>query len=75
MAVREWKENIKEWIIEELFKLLIKNLTEEVIKGAIDKMFDYIEEKVAESGTELDDKYVLPIINAIRGALDIPDED
>ena len=51
----------------------------EVEKGAIKKFadagLDAIENAVENSETTIDDKVVLPLINTIRAAFDIPDND
>ena len=63
----------------ELVKMLVQSiaqsLTPEKTREIIDKAFDAIEDKVAESETTLDDALVLPVINALRLALSIPDND
>ena len=47
---------------------------ENIIKYG-DKLFDFIEDAVASSETTIDDKMVLPLIAALRNALNIPDND
>lgn len=36
------------------------------------KLFDFIEQVVKDSETKIDDATVLPVVNALRSALDIP---
>ena len=47
---------------------------ENIIKYG-DKLFDFVEDAVASSETTIDDKMVLPLITALRQALNIPDND
>jgi len=37
------------------------------------KLFDFIEQVVKDSETRIDDATVLPVVKALRSALDIPD--
>ena len=50
-------------------------LTPEVVKGVIDRAFDYVEDKVAASETKIDDYTILPLLQGLRTALSIPDND
>ena len=59
------------WLVEQLLKML----SPELLKEAIDGLLDFIEDKVADSETVIDDKLVLPIVAMIREAFNIPDED
>lgn len=40
-----------------------------------DKLFDFIEDAVADSETKIDDLTVLPVIQLLRQTLNIPDND
>lgn len=40
-----------------------------------DKLFDFIEDAVADSETKIDDATVLPVIKMLRRTLNIPDND
>ena len=40
-----------------------------------DRLFDFVEEAVANSKTTIDDVTVLPVIAALRAGLNIPDND
>ena len=40
-----------------------------------DKLFDFIEQAVADSDTKIDDTTVLPVIRLLRTSLNIPDND
>lgn len=55
---------------------IVKQLvTEENMKFFGDKLFDFIEDAVMSSKTTIDDVSVLPVINALRSCLNIPDND
>lgn len=49
-------------------------ITEENIKRLIDKGIDALEDHIEESETKIDDK-ILPVIDAVREALGVPDND
>ncbi len=50
-------------------------LTPVQVRSLLDKAFDTVEEKVKDSKTHWDDVLVLPMITALRKALDVPDDD
>ncbi|HDY66671.1 MAG TPA: hypothetical protein ENH85_02645 [Candidatus Scalindua sp.] len=50
-------------------------LNPEQVKQILDKAFDAVEEKVKDSSTQWDDIIVLPILQALRKALGVPDDD
>lgn len=50
-------------------------LTPVQVREILDKAFDIVEEKVKDSKTHWDDMIVLPMLTALRKALDIPDND
>ena len=75
-------DSIKEKIISLLLPVLvsmlvdvIKNAGPDKIKEILDKLFDFAEDAIAKSESTVDDKGILPIIEAIRVAFDIPDND
>jgi len=59
------------FVVEHLLKLL----DEELVKIGFDKLFDVIEDAVADSSTPYDDAIVLPLVAKLRALLDIPDLD
>jgi len=74
--VKGWLDNIVGEIGIKLFlSIIAKWLTVENIKSALDALFDSIENAVEKSETKWDDATVLPLINKLRKALDIPDDD
>lgn len=54
---------------------LCETLSPENVKKIIDKAFDKLEKAVKDSSTQWDDALVLPMIKALRKALDVPDEE
>lgn len=56
-------------------KMLQQLLTTENLQKYGDKLFDFIEDAVADSETDIDDKLVLPIIKMLRVSLSVPDND
>ena len=65
------KNKILLFVIEQILNLLSPNL----LKDLVDKILDFIEEKVEDTETEIDDKLVLPLVAMAREAFNIPDED
>jgi hypothetical protein len=62
-------------IISFLITALLPFLTTEVIKKGIDAFLDVIEDAVANSENKIDDTIVVPLINKIREALNITDDE
>jgi len=50
-------------------------LPNETVKSFLDAGFDAIENIVADSSNTIDDAVILPIINKLRTAFDVPDND
>lgn len=66
---------MKAQLLTMLIQALMAVLTPELIKGLMDKVLDFIEEKVIGSASTVDDALVLPLCDTIRAAFNIPDED
>jgi hypothetical protein len=68
-----------EWMLKMVIPILMqivgKLLSSENIQLYGDKLFDLIEDFVADSETTIDDATVLPIVKALRIGLNIPDND
>ncbi len=64
---------IKTIILPFVKMFIAKMLTKENIQIYGDKVFDLIEEFVADSKTTIDDTLVLPAIVKLRVLMDIPD--
>ena len=65
------KAKILTWLLGQLIGFLNPDL----LKGLADRVIDYIEDAIADSETDLDDKFAGPIIKMIRTSFDIPDND
>jgi hypothetical protein len=68
-----------ESILAKLLKAMVSGLTdfltEEQVKGLIDKAFDKVEHEVEDSSNQWDDWIVLPILAKLREVLKVPDND
>ena len=62
-------------VLMAMLSALLAVLDEEAVKGFIDKGLDYLEDRIAASPTQWDDRIVLPIINHFREIMNIPDND
>lgn len=66
---------IKQVVIPFVVKFIEDLLTTENLQTWADKLFDFIEDMVVDSKTNWDDKLVLPVVQQMRRALNVPDED
>jgi len=66
---------IKILLMEKMISVILGQLTPELLKSFADHLLDWIEVKVQDSETEIDDRVLLPIIKMIRSTFDIPDDD
>lgn len=62
-------------LVKALVAAMAALLTPPQVKSILDKAFDAIEDKVKDSSTHWDDVIILPMLTALRSALDIPDND
>jgi hypothetical protein len=60
-------------LVKALVKAMVELMTPDKVKEVIDKAFDSVEAKVKDSKTNWDDVIVLPMLKALRKALDIPE--
>jgi hypothetical protein len=58
-------------VVKEVLEVV---LTDENKQEYGDRLFDFIEDVVADSETAIDDRIVLPIVARLREMLDIPDD-
>lgn len=77
---KERKEIIMNKFLLTMMGPMIQNviselLNEDNIRAYGDKLFDFIEDAVADSATSIDDIAVLPIVATLRKSLNIPDND
>ena len=66
---------MKMTIISTLLTHLLAAMPPDFVKIMLDRLFDLIEDYVAETANKVDDATVLPIIAMLRSSLDIPDND
>ena len=62
-------------IINLLMPTLLALIPDDIMKVALDKLIDSIEDAIAKSPTKVDDAMVLPILSALRVKLQVPDND
>ena len=62
-------------IINLLMPTLLALLPDDIMKVALDKLIDSVEDAIAKSPTKVDDALVLPILSALRVKLQVPDND
>jgi len=70
---------MKDMILKVLMPLVMGMLQDllslENLQKYGDKLFDFLEDAIADSETKIDDITVLPIIKLVRATLNIPDND
>jgi len=59
-------------LVKTLVKAMAEIISPENVKKVIDMAFDQVEAKVKDSSTQWDDVVVLPILAALRSALNVP---
>lgn len=59
----------------ELMAVFLKFLSVDRIREFADWLLDKVEDHIADSKTQIDDKLLLPLITQLREALNIPDND
>lgn len=62
-------------LVKALVAAMVALLTSAQVRTILDRAFDAVEDKVKDSSTHWDDVVVLPMIAALRKALDVPDND
>lgn len=66
---------MREKILMLIIQAILSVLTPDLIKKFADMVLDFVENQIAASETDVDDKIVLPLLNLLREALNIPDDD
>ena len=59
--------------LKALLSVALSFLTADQLKKFADMAFDFVENAVQDSSNTIDDALVLPVINRLRSAFDIPD--
>jgi len=63
------------FLINSFVQTLLLMLDNATVKRSVDSMLDVIEDAVADSETKTDDAIIIPLMQRIREALEIPDND
>ncbi len=66
---------MKTYLITQLVKLIIGMLNAKLLRQFVDTLLDFIEDFVAGTKSDIDDAIILPVCNALREILNIPDDD
>jgi hypothetical protein len=67
-------DSMKIWFIQSVLTALIAQMDEKTLKAWADAGLDKLEEMIAASETEMDDKMALPLIQQVREAFGISDD-
>ena len=62
-------------VVNVLLPTLMSLIPDDIMKVALDKLLDSIEDAIAKSSTPVDDALVLPVIAALRAKFKIADND
>ena len=66
---------MKAKVLGMLMAALMDVLTPERLREFCDMVFDWCEDRILGSASEIDDKLVLPIIKLARTTFNVPDDD
>ena len=66
---------MQSFLINSFVQTLLLMLDNATVKRALDAMLDVIEDAVESSETKTDDAIIIPLMQRIREALEIPDND
>ena len=66
---------MKNAILLRLLAAILGSLKPEMLRAIADKILDWVEDSVAESENQIDDKVVLPLVKIARVTFNIPDGD
>jgi len=58
-----------------LIAAVMEILTPDLLKEFVDRVLDWVEDRVAGSASTVDDRVLLPICDLIRRTFDVPDDD
>lgn len=62
-------------ILVTMLTAVLEKLPDDVVKKALDRLLDVIEDAIEKSENKIDDALVLPALQFIREQLGIPDND
>jgi len=66
---------VQERLLKMLIKIALERLSEGQLQEWADMALDYLEDKLQESETQVDDMIALPLLQLIRAAFNIEDGD
>lgn len=66
---------MQERLLKMLIEIALKRLSEGQLQEWADMALDYLEDKIQESETQVDDMIALPLLQLIRAAFNIEDGD
>ena len=66
-------KNVLLRLFAQIFPLMLSVIDEVMVKGFLDDMIDFLEEKVEKSENKWDDAAVLPVCKMFRDMFNIPD--
>lgn len=69
------KQELLDMAVSALVASLLSNVNEESVRRAFDSILDRIENIVADTENKYDDAAILPVVDMVRTALSIPDND
>jgi|GEM_PF-2433951 len=69
------KRQLVQLILTRIVSELIEKLDEDVLKGFLDRLLDWLEALIMSTDTKLDDATLLPLLKHVRDAFEIPDND
>lgn len=62
-------------LIKNAVLLLLTLVPKDLLKGLLDSLLDWVEDTIQSTENKWDDALVLPLCEAIRKQLDVPDND
>jgi len=66
---------VQERLLKMLIEIALKRLSEGQLQEWADMALDYLEDKIQESETQVDDMIALPLLQLIRATFNIEDGD
>jgi len=69
------KRQLVQLILTRIVSELIEKLDEDILKGFLDRLLDWLENLIKSTDTKLDDVTLLPLLKHVRDAFEIPDND
>jgi len=67
------KDKIIKALVSAIFNMILDKLSAENLRRAADMVIDFAKAQVQKSENKIDDKYVLPVLEALDTAFGLPD--